>query len=183
MKIWQRFRVPVGFLYGAVSLYYAQPEPLLYGTGIALYTIGLGLRLSASGYLKKFHRLAIHGPYQWTRNPLYLGSFLIGLGFSLASSRLWLILLFLFLFLTIYLPVIIREEEELEQTYGKRYTLYQQEVPRFWPQLRKSSRSISPPAHEEDLFLWRQVLLNREYKAVIGVVILALVMLIKMVWR
>src|SRR5258706_16263477 len=65
----------------------------------------LALRAWATGHLRKNDALAVTGPYAYTRNPLYLGSFLIGVGFTIASGRFVLGFLFAALFLGIYVPV------------------------------------------------------------------------------
>ena len=104
----QRIRVPAGFVFAAIYLYFSQPTIDFLLAGLALAAAGLALRLWASGHLEKGTRLAARGPYRWTRNPLYLGSFLMGLGFTLAAVNVWLLGLLLFHFLLIYIPVIRR---------------------------------------------------------------------------
>src|SRR3954463_3409294 len=101
----QRGRVPLGFLCGALFVLFARPRPLTLGLGGLVALLGLALRAWAAGHIRKNAALAISGPYAHTRNPLYLGSFLLGLGFPIASSRWPLGLLFAALFLGIYLPV------------------------------------------------------------------------------
>ena len=91
----QRFRVPVGFAYALVYLYFAAPRPVWFWAGMLLALVGLAIRIWAAGCLRKFEQLTLSGPYLWSRNPLYLGSFLIGLGFTLAGAQLWLLVVFL----------------------------------------------------------------------------------------
>ncbi len=83
----QRWRVPLGFLSAAIFIVLARPTPraLLIGAGVSL--IGLGIRAWAAGHIRKNAELATSGPYAFTRNPLYLGSFFLGLGFTIASGR------------------------------------------------------------------------------------------------
>ena len=78
------------------------------------------LRAWAAGHIRKNAQLATSGPYAFTRNPLYLGSFLLGLGFTIASGRLLLGLLFAALFLGIYLPVMRVEASTMAELFGKR---------------------------------------------------------------
>ena len=52
---------------------------------LVLVIPGVFLRGYASGYVKKNAELTITGPYAFTRNPLYLGSFMIAFGFAMAS--------------------------------------------------------------------------------------------------
>src|SRR5437870_13772401 len=98
----QRWRVPLGFVCAALFLFFARPNvwTLIVGGGVALP--GLALRAWASGHLRKNETLATSGPYAYTRNPLYLGSFLIGLGFTIASGQSLLIAIFLVMILGIY---------------------------------------------------------------------------------
>src|SRR6185369_17764024 len=101
----QRWRVPLGFACAIIFLYFATPTVATLMAGAAVALPGLLLRAWASGHLRKNEALATTGPYAYTRNPLYLGSFLIGLGFTIAAGRVVLALLFAALFLGIYFPV------------------------------------------------------------------------------
>src|SRR4029077_5953129 len=133
----QRWRVPLGFLCAAIFILFARPRPLtlLIGAGISL--VGLAIRAWASGHIRKNAALATSGPYAYTRNPLYLGSFLLGLGFTIGSGRWPLALLFGALFLGIYLPVMRVESLTLAEVFPDSYQRYAREVPLFFPQLRR----------------------------------------------
>src|SRR5204863_10044142 len=114
----QRIRVPAGFVFAAVFLIFSQPTvtTILIGSGIAL--IGLGLRGWAAGHIRKAKTLAVSGPYAYPRNPLYLGSLLIAVGFTVAGGVWWLVLLSVLLFLGIYLPVISIEVQDMRRIFG-----------------------------------------------------------------
>jgi protein-S-isoprenylcysteine O-methyltransferase Ste14 len=77
-----RFRVPVGWLLGLLALWIARPRGDYLLAGVLVAAAGEGIRLWASGYLEKDRQLTTAGPYAWTRNPLYLGSFFVGVGFA-----------------------------------------------------------------------------------------------------
>jgi protein-S-isoprenylcysteine O-methyltransferase Ste14 len=173
----QRARVPLGFFFGLVFLVFSKPTPssLLVGSVIAL--AGLVLRLWAAGCLEKHKELCLTGPYRWTRNPLYLGSFVMGIGFCLASAQIWLLALFLLLFLVVYMPVIRREQLELHQAYGTSYGDYIEKVPAFFPTFG------SVPETGSSTFRWEQVLKNREYNAALGFLALCGVLLIKVFYQ
>ena len=47
---------------------------------------GLAVRAWAAGVIKKDQELTTSGPYAFTRNPLYLGSLLLGSGGVLAGG-------------------------------------------------------------------------------------------------
>src|SRR3982751_6758022 len=90
----QRWRVPLGFVCGALFIFFARPTPKALVAGASVSILGLAIRAWAAGHIRKNAQLATSGPYAFTRNPLYLGSFLLGLGFTIASGRLLLGLLF-----------------------------------------------------------------------------------------
>jgi protein-S-isoprenylcysteine O-methyltransferase Ste14 len=71
-------------------------------------------------------------PYAYTRNPLYLGSLLLGAGFAIAARSWWIVGLMLLMFAVIYVPVIGGEERYLRQTFPG-YDDYARHVPRLWP--------------------------------------------------
>jgi len=172
----QKIRIPIGFGFALVFLVFSSPSNPALATGLGLAMAGLLLRLWAAGHLRKHRQLTITGPYRKTRNPLYLGSFLMGLGFSIASSILWIAVLFLVLFLAIYFPVMKREEIELSQAYGAPYKEYLNSVPRFLPAFRTVA------GETQTGFSFRQVLVNREYNAVLGYLIVSGFLIVKMMW-
>ena len=95
------------------------------------------------------------GPYAWTRNPLYLGSFLLGLGFAIMSAKLdCRALLIVLPSFVIYPNVIRKEEAHLQRLFPDEFREYCAKVPRFFPTL--SIRS--------GVLLLKQYLANREYK-------------------
>src|SRR5918996_3964661 len=120
----QRWRVPLGFLCGAAFIFFARPTPRMLLIGASVSLLGLALRAWAAGHIRKNTQLATSGPYAFTRNPLYLGSFLLGLGFTIASGRLLLGVLFAALFLGIYLPVMRVEASTMAQLFGEKFKKY-----------------------------------------------------------
>ena len=176
ISLMQRIRVPLGFLFAAVFAVFARPTVDSLWTGLLLALLGLLVRLWSTGYLRKQKELCVSGPYRRTRNPLYFGSFLMGVGFSVAGGTFWLLLLFLVLFLAIYIPVMRREELELVQEYGSAYEQYRKAVPVFLPSFRpfRGTPSRNFSAH--------QIILNREYNAVLGFLIASAFLLVKLKW-
>jgi hypothetical protein len=108
----------------------------------------------------------VSGPYAHTRNPLYLGSFIMGLGFTLAAGAWWWLLgaLFMALFLGIYLPVMRVESQTLASLFGAEYDVYARHVPLFLPRLVPYRADAG--AHF-DMALY---LRYREYRAALGLV-------------
>jgi protein-S-isoprenylcysteine O-methyltransferase Ste14 len=164
----QRWRVPLGFLCAALFLYLARPRPVTLAVGGALAVCGLLLRAWASGHIRKNDRLAISGPYAYTRNPLYLGSFIMGLGFMFAAGHYWWLLggIFMLLFLGIYLPVMRVESATLAELFGTEYARYAEAVPLFLPRLTPY-RAGADAAVKFDAALYVRY---REYRAALGLV-------------
>ncbi len=155
----QRLRVPSGFILAAIFLYLAHPNWISLLLGLPFSAAGLALRSWAAGHLRKDEFLVSSGPYGWTRNPLYLGTFLIALGCAIASSQ-WTVVAAVFaLFFLIYLPVMEQEEEHLLKLFPE-YGEYAARVPLLLP---KPPVSPSPVPYKADL--WRR---NKEWKAWYG---------------
>src|SRR5712691_2662849 len=131
----QRWRVPLGFACAALFFLLAQARPLTIIVGGLVALPGLALRAWATGHLRKNYALATTGPYAYTRNPLYLGSFVMGLGFTIAAGKLILGLVFAVLFLGIYVPVMRVEAKTLEELFGQDYRRYASAVPLFLPRV------------------------------------------------
>ena len=171
----QRWRVPLGFLCGAAFILFARPTPVALSIGASVSIIGLALRAWAAGHIRKNAQLATSGPYAFTRNPLYLGSFLLGLGFTIASGRLLLALLFAALFLGIYLPVMRVEASTMAQLFGEDFERYKRSVPLFFPRISPFRQNASA-ANKFDGTLY---LRYREYRAALGLVVAWGLLLIK----
>ncbi len=151
----------MGFALGVAFLVFSQPDSrsLAAGAGVAL--VGLVVRAYAAGCLDKNRSLASSGPYAYTRNPLYLGSTIMGCGFALAG-RSWLLGVgFIGLFTAVYWPVMRREAEFLTNQFGEVYVRYARAVPFFLP----TGRHASAPG---GTFQWRLYRQNREYQAGLG---------------
>ena len=125
---------------GAILWLIAAPTPGSLLSGLCLVVAGLGLRGWAVGYLVKTERLAISGPYAHVRNPLYLGSLLVGAGFSvMLGGGVGIVTLVVLSgwFGFSYFPRKERvESERLRVRYGDVYQIYHAEVPALWPQIR-----------------------------------------------
>ena len=170
----QRWRVPFGFLAAVLFLLFARPRPSTLVIGAIVSVLGLLLRAWAAGHIRKNSALAISGPYAFTRNPLYLGSFLLGLGFTIGSGFWPLGILFALLFLGIYFPVMRVESATLAELFGKSFQDYAREVPLFFP--RVTPYRSDGPANDFDRSLY---LRYREYRAALGLVIAWALLVVK----
>ncbi len=129
-----------------VLLFFAEPVPSFFAAGIAVAVLGEVLRLWAAGHLRKNQAVITSGPYAHVRNPLYVGTFLIGFGFCLAASSLvppglyFLALglpIFTGVFFFYYLPYKCRvETARLERRFDEEARDYNETVPAFVPRLK-----------------------------------------------
>src|SRR5450755_3853032 len=124
-RVARRTRVPLGFLFAVFYFWRARPDWLSLALGGAVAAVGVFLRAMASGHVKKNEELATSGPYAYCRNPLYLGSIIIAVGFAIASRDLWVAVGIVVLFTLIYVPV-IRSEEAFLREHFPSYNEYAQ---------------------------------------------------------
>jgi protein-S-isoprenylcysteine O-methyltransferase Ste14 len=102
-------------------------------TGLALYTVGIVLRIGPMFQLKnrfrapwtaqEEHYLVTTGFYRYVRHPSYLGVFLIGMGWFLIF-RCWIGFVLCLLLIPPAVPVIRREEAKLYDEFGEPYAAY-----------------------------------------------------------
>jgi protein-S-isoprenylcysteine O-methyltransferase Ste14 len=163
-KIARRIRVPLGFAFAVLYFWLARPSWRSVEFSVFLIIPGLLIRAMASGHVSKNEALATSGPYAYTRNPLYLGSLLIGLGFALASRSWWVGVALVVMFFAIYVPVIRGEESFLRQRFPE-FDDYARRVPRMFPRLTPASGLSTEPSAEFSFALY---LKHREYNALLG---------------
>src|ERR1700683_4271089 len=137
-QIARRIRVPLGFLFAVLYFWLAHPSWRSMMLGAILIVPGLLIRALASGHVRKNEALATSGPYAYTRNPLYLGSLLMGMGFCVAARSWWVGVVLVVMFLAIYLPVIRDEEAFLRERFPE-FDEYVKRVPRMLPRLTAHS--------------------------------------------
>jgi protein-S-isoprenylcysteine O-methyltransferase Ste14 len=134
-----------------------KPEILKYIIGLILIFTGGVIRTWASGYILKSEKLATSGPYAYCRNPLYFGSFLIGIGFCFTANILLMLPILIVLYFVFYYPTILQEENFLRQKFNKDYIGYCKDVPRFIPNfIKRSNKNFN------NKFSLKQAKKNRE---------------------
>ena len=175
-----RWRVPLGFVLAAVYIVYARPTHQSLAIGLPIAALGLLLRALAAGHIRKNDVLATTGPYRFTRNPLYLGSTVLAVGFIIAAHEWLLALLALLMLLGVYLAVIRREEQYLASRFGDEFQRYIRTVPRLFPRLWPAPVAAGEKASTSFSFAlyWR----HREYNACVGFLALTAVLLVKL-WK
>ena len=173
----QKVRVPAGTVLGIVFLLFMHPSfrSLIIGGFFTL--AGALARLWAAGHIEKRVRLARSGPYAYTRNPLYLGSFLMAFGVILAGQGYWLLPFFALFFIGVYFPVMRAEERDLEHAYGTDFLEYALTTPLFFPKKpgRPEKLEIAgSPVH----FSWRRVRKNREHRNLISLLVVEAILIV-----
>jgi protein-S-isoprenylcysteine O-methyltransferase Ste14 len=110
---------------------------------IGALLILIGLALGAAGIrnfsragtpvrsIKPTRALVTTGVHGWTRNPIYLGMFLLYGGVGVAAQSPCILILTLPLAITIRYGVVAREEAYLERRFGDAYRDYKARVRRW----------------------------------------------------
>jgi hypothetical protein len=127
--------------------------------------------------LKKNQELTTVGPYAYTRNPLYLGTFLMGAGAALASGSWWFAAAYLTFYLSIYAPVIMAEAETMKKLFPDEYEIYSKRVPMLIPRLTPYRGAES---RSERGFNFSQYVRHREYRAAIGCMVVFLILVARL---
>jgi protein-S-isoprenylcysteine O-methyltransferase Ste14 len=162
IRLLARFRVALGFLSGVVVFALAQPTPRSIAFGMSIAAAGELLRVWAAGHLNKSREVTASGPYRWVAHPLYLGSSIMGVGLAVACASV-LAAVVIAIYLTVTLTAAMRSEEAfLRRTFPDGYDRY-----------RRGEASV------DRRFGLGQAIANREYRAVIGLVVVALLL----VWK
>jgi len=177
-RVATRSRVPLGFLFAAAYFWWAKPTWTSLAIGAVITALGIVLRALASGHIRKNAELATTGPYAYTRNPLYLGSVLIAVGFVVAARNLWIGAGALAMFLFIYVPVIKAEEAYLRSAFPG-YAAYAERVPRLLPRLAPY-RAAGGPLPAGSNFSGQLYLRHREYNSVLGSILMIGALILKM---
>ncbi len=117
------------------------PETLRYIFGGALIGLGLALALAS---IRCFKAAGTHfdtqkpstailttGPYQISRNPIYIGLAAIYAGLGIALDAPWVWVLLIPTLAVVHYGVILREERYLERKFGQEYLDYKSRVRRW----------------------------------------------------
>jgi len=119
------------------SVIYSVFLPLKLGTvwfyaGLLVYLLGMIFTMVAGTSLDNtpMDRPATEGLYRISRNPIYLGTFLIFIGIGIACAS-WLFLLLIAVFIGLYGILIPPEERWCLEKYGDAYREYMNSTPRW----------------------------------------------------
>lgn len=168
-----RLRVPLGFLIALLFLVFSSPSWLTLVIGFPIALAGAFIRGWASGHLQKNQALATGGPYAFTRNPLYFGSFVMTLGCAVAGGSTRLAFLLIIFFLVVYLPVMKSEADHMSQLFAQDYRAWARETPLFFPRM-------APYSARQDFGFDRALYLkHREYRVLLGLATVFGVLIVK----
>jgi protein-S-isoprenylcysteine O-methyltransferase Ste14 len=116
-------------------------DPVYWMSGGSMILVGVAL---AAAGIRNFSRagtpvptneptraLVTTGIHGWTRNPIYLGMFLVYGGIGIAARSPWTLIFMLPLAVTIRYGVVAREERYLESKFGAAYRAYRASVRRW----------------------------------------------------
>jgi protein-S-isoprenylcysteine O-methyltransferase Ste14 len=173
-RIARRIRVPLGFLFAVFYIWRAHPTWWSVGAAGLLALLGISIRAVASGHVKKNVELTMTGPYAYVRNPLYLGSIVIAIGFTIAARDVWIALILIAFFYAIYVPVIRSEASHLREHFAG-YDEYARRVPSLVPRtlwFHGATRGFS-----RELYFH-----HREYNALLGAAGMMAVLIGKILW-
>lgn len=191
LHIWYRgfiqgkTRVTLAWLFSGLLIFSAREYPNL--PGIIVCFLGATIRFWASGFLCKDSKVSVGGPYALTRNPLYLGTYLMAVGTALAIANWWLFGTVSILFATVYHYIILDEENKLIKAFGKPYSMYCLTTPRFLPRIipvsRKKLLEINPDENQLR-FSMSLAMKNRAYEAYAAFVgLIGAMYLIAYMWK
>lgn len=119
-----RLRVAVGFVVAAAAFWLAAPTWSSMALGVPVAVLGEALRLWAAGHLRKGRELTSSGPYRFMRHPLYLGSFVMGVGFCAAAADLVVTGLVLGYLVFMFRVAIVLEDGLLRAAFGAEFERY-----------------------------------------------------------
>jgi protein-S-isoprenylcysteine O-methyltransferase Ste14 len=140
--------LPVPFLLVPL-LAHGTPDEMNWILGLLLIAFGEVIRLAgvaAAGTVTRrrsrtVQRLVTYGIFAWMRNPLYVGNFLIWMGFTVISGVLWFLPVAIVLFAVEYTLIVRYEEGVLESIFGDEYLTYKHRTSRWFPR---------PPSTDEE---------------------------------
>ena len=173
LRLIYKWRVRVSLLFVILAVVLAEPELWSILVGVVLTLIGLTIRTWACGHLEKEKKLTTSGPYQYTRNPLYFGNLLIGLGVVIGAQSWWVLGCAFVVFVIFYSVIIMSEKKKMEMLFPMEYAEYKRLVPLFFPSY------FSTLPRQNKRFRWTLYKKNRESRAVIGSVLFWLIITLK----
>jgi protein-S-isoprenylcysteine O-methyltransferase Ste14 len=166
--------IPVPFII-LILLFGSKPFSLnlnyLFQIAIIISILGEIIRFTVAGYAKgetsgRGNSIAAdfitdYGLYSIIRNPLYIGNFLIFLGFIIYSRNILFIILGSIFFFIYYYYIVLAEENFLKIKFKEKFNEFTNKTGRFFP---KQLKYTPPPHHfnfkaavfreKDTIFIW-----------------------------
>ncbi|MGE5342413.1 MAG: methyltransferase family protein [Candidatus Omnitrophota bacterium] len=136
-----KYRSFVGILSLIVLLYLSEPSPVSVAIGFFFVVAGMFFRAWASGYINKDKELATKGPFSLTRNPLYFGNFILGMGIAIAGHNLASYIIFFVFYLTFFPFLMVYEDKRLKLKFGDEYDAWKKRTYVFFPKIQRIESS------------------------------------------
>ena len=136
-----RYRSLVGIVCMLGVICFSVPTARTLFVGFFLIIGGMVFRAWSSGFINKNTELATQGPYSLTRNPLYFGNFLIGLGFAIAGNTIYTYLIFFAYYLLFFPYIMWLEHNKMKEKFGKAYEKWAKNSNSFFTKIRKVDKS------------------------------------------
>ncbi len=175
-RYYNRLRKLLGQISAVLIVMLAKPSVVTFAAGFPVVVLGEAVRIWALGYIKKDIELATKGPYRYVRHPLYLGSSLIASGFLIIAGNIYLALTLPLVFYIVYKEMIKMEEDMLWVKFGAAFQAYCESTGKVIPM--PGGRG-SGAAGGGSGFCVRNVLHEREYRAVFGIVFIIMTLFVK----
>jgi protein-S-isoprenylcysteine O-methyltransferase Ste14 len=131
-----RYRSTVGIIALILLLVMSDPSPSSISIGFFIMMAGMIFRFWTSGHINKDAQLATNGPYELTRNPLYFGNFVLGLGIAIAGNTVVTYLIFFIYYLMFFPFLMVIEHRRLKKRFGKEYEEWAKKSHSFIPKLK-----------------------------------------------
>ncbi len=157
------YRCHFHFAAVVVALILARPTDLTDAWGLVPILAGLALRTWALGHLRRNTTLCTSGPYAYVRHPLYLGSFIILMGYLFMTNNIYLVAAAVIVTAGIYAATVRAEERGLAAAFPQQFETYRQAVPALLPRftvyrLRRQKFSWQLALNNRVVLMWVLVL-------------------------
>ena len=165
-----KYRSTLGSICLLVILYISSPNAESVSIGFVFILAGMFFRAWSAGYINKNNNLAKDGPYSLTRNPLYFGNFLLGLGIAITGNTLFCYLIFFVYFLLFFPFLMIFEHRFLKDKFGGEYSKWYNNSNSFFPKIKK----LKNPNFNISLYVK-----NKEYRVIFFSLLVVVVFILK----
>jgi protein-S-isoprenylcysteine O-methyltransferase Ste14 len=164
-------RFAVIYPFGLIFLIFGTLNDQSLRTGIGYIIAGFLIRLWSNGYAIKNDKLTTSGPYAHVRNPLYVGTFLIAIGFMFVLNldiNIGNVLKLAFLagLVFMYVKTINDEQGMLKAKFGQAYDNYCTKIHAMIPSLTPYTEGEQWP------FDMQRLIFSKEYKTIVWITVL-----------